>query len=149
MDRTAAQNTLSEKYRELVTYAKFTNDQTTAAYNAAIDMALRYLGVAESDLAGADVAQVDTLKYLALLDYFALDRFSTLLSVQFDVTLPGPVQADRSQAFKQVGTLLARAENKLASLGISIGANGGSDTSMQFGRFNLDFLEPSRAGSEF
>lgn len=146
MDRTAAQNTLSEKYRELTAYAKFTGDQTTAAYSAAIDMSLRYLEVAEADLATADVEQADTLKYLALMDYFTLDRFSTLLSIQFDVTLPGPVVAARSQAFKQVTTLLARAENKLASLGIVIGTSG---EAAQFGFINFDFLEPSPAGGEF
>jgi hypothetical protein len=74
-----------------------------------------------------------------LLDYFALERFSTLLSIRFDVSF-GPVSAKRSQEFSQVGALLNRAENKLASLGIDIGANG---QAMQAGYFNLDFLEPS------
>jgi hypothetical protein len=140
VDRTAATSYLTQQFRELTTDAKFDTSQTTAAYDNAIDMSLRYLGVAESDLATADVAQSDVLKYLALLDYHALERFNTLLSVRFDVSFPGPVSAKRSQEFSQVGALLNRAENKLASLGIAIGANGNA---MQAGYFNLDFLEPS------
>jgi hypothetical protein len=140
VDRTAATNYLTQQYRELATDAKFTTQQTTDAYDNAIDMSLRYLGVAESDLATADVQQSDTLKYLALLDYHALERFNTLLSIRFDVSFPGPVSAKRSQEFQQVGALLNRAENKLSSLGINIGANG---QGMQSGFFNLDFLEPS------
>lgn len=147
MDRTAALNTLTEKYRELAVDAKFTSQQTTDAYNAAIDMSLRYLQFQEADLATADVAQADILKYLALLDYFALERFSTLLSIKFDVKAgQGAIDAARSQAFDRVTTLLARAENKLSSLGIDIGGNG---QGMQIGRLNLDFLEPSMSGSEF
>jgi hypothetical protein len=140
VDRTAATSYLTQQFRELTTDAKFDASQTTAAYDNAIDMSLRYLGYDETALATADVAQVDVLKYLALLDYFALERFSTLLAARFDVSFPGPVSAKRSQEFSQVGALLNRAENKLSSLGIDIGANG---QSMQVGYFNLDFLEPS------
>ena len=131
---------LTQQYRELAADAKFDTQQTSDAYDNAIDMALRYLNFAESDLATADVQQSDTLKYLALLDYFALERFSVLLAARFDVSFPGPVSAKRSQEFSQVGALLNRAENKLSSLGINIGANGNA---MQVGFFNLDFLEPS------
>jgi hypothetical protein len=146
MDRTAATAYLVQQFRELATDAKFTTDNTTAAYSNAIDMSLRWLGTDETDLATADVEQADMLKYLALLDYFALERFNTLLSIRFDVSFPGPVSAKRSQEFSQVSTLLARAENKLASLGIVIGASG---EAAQFGFINFDFLEPSAAGGEF
>lgn len=147
MDRASALAYLTSQYAELATYAKFTSGQVTAAYNVALDMSLRYLDYAEADLASADVTQANTLKYLALLEYFALDRFSKLLSIQFDVTLPGPVQAARSQAFKNVMTLKAQAEMKLSQLGIDIGGNG---QTMQMGRLNLDFLEPSwTSGREF
>jgi hypothetical protein len=143
VNRAAATTYLTEEYRELATDAKFTTQQTTDAYNMAIDMSLRYLGIAETDLATADVVQSSILKYIALLDYFALERFSKLQTVKFDVTLPGPVQAMRSQAFKAIGVLLQRAENKLASLGIIIGGSGGD---FQVGRMTLDFLEPSLTG---
>jgi hypothetical protein len=146
MDRTAATTYLTQQYRELTADAKFDTQQTDDAYSNAIDMSLRYLGTDETDLATADVEQANVLKYLALLDYFALERFNTLLSVRFDVSFPGPVSAKRSQAFQQVGALLSRAENKLAALGIVIGASGDS---VQFGFINLDFLEPSPAGGEF
>jgi hypothetical protein len=140
MNRTAATTYLTEEYRELATNAKFTTQQTTDAYNIAIDMSLRYLSFEESALSTADVAQADVLKYYALLDYFALKRFLKLLSILFDVTLPGPLQALRSQAFKNVGILLERAESELANKGIVI---GGNDSGYQLGRMTLDFLEPS------
>lgn len=142
MDRTSALAYLVSQYSDLATYAKFTSDQTTAAYNTAIDMSLRLLDYDEPDLASADVEQQHILKYLALLDYFALDRFAKLLSVQYDVTLPGPLQAARSQAFKNVMTLKSQVEMRLATLGIDIGASS-SDSSMKLGRLTLDFLEPS------
>ena len=140
MDRVAATAYLTQQYRELATEAKFSDEQTSAAYSNATDMALCYLGVAESDLATVDVAQANTLKYIALLDYFALERFSTLLSIRYDVSLPGPVSAKRSQEFSQVTTLLARAENKLATLGIVIGS---TSPDFELGKINLDFLTPS------
>jgi hypothetical protein len=143
MDRTSALDYLTGQYAELANYAKFTSDQTTAAYTTAIDMSLRLLDYGELDLASADVNQANVLKYLALLDYFALDRFAKLLSIQYDVTLPGPLQAARSQAFKNVMMLKTQAEMRLATLGIDIGASSGS--SMKIGRLTLDFLEPSSA----
>jgi hypothetical protein len=143
MDRASALAYLSGQYVELASYAKFTSDQTTAAYDTAIDMSLRLLDYDESDLASADVDQINVVKYLALLDYFALDRFAKLLSVQYDVTLPGPLQAARSQAFKNVMTLKAQAEMRLATIGIDIGTSSGA--SFKLGRLTLDFLEPSSA----
>lgn len=146
MDRTAALARLTQIYRELATDAEFTSQQTTDAYGEAIDMSLRYLGFDESELASATVKQSDLLKYLALAEYFALERFSTLHAIRYDVGLPGPVNVKRSQAFDRITVLLSRAEQKLSSLGIEIGGNGDS---MQVGSFNLDFLEPSNAGGEF
>jgi len=140
VDRTAAANWLTEKFRELAAYAKFTSQNTTDAYNGAIDMSLRQLGVQESDLATTDVEQSNVLKYLVLLRYYALDRFADLLSIQFDVEVgQKAVVAARSQAFKAVMTLKEQAADELAQYGIFVGSSQG----FQLGRMTLDFQEPS------
>lgn len=147
MNRTAAMSFLTEQYRELSVDAKFTPQQTTDAYNSAIDMSLRYLSVDEANLATADVEQSKIITYIALLGYFALKRFSILLSIRFDVQLPGPMEAKRQGAFSSVMKLLQIAETELVNLGISIGA--GSANAMQVGWFTLDYLEPGCSGGEF
>lgn len=147
MNRTAAMNFLTEQYRELSVDARFTSEQTTDAYNGAIDMSLRYLSVEEGDIATADIEQSKVITYIALLGYFALKRFSILLSIRFDVQLPGPVEAKRQGAFTSVMKLLQIAEAELVNLGISVGA--GSANAMQVGWFTLDYLEPGCSGGEF
>ena len=140
MDRTSAVNLLSQQYRELATDAKFTSQQITDAYSAAIDMSLRQLGTQESDLATTDVQQTSVLKYIALLNYYALKRFSTLLSIKFDVKAgSGAVEAARSQAFKMVAALMEQAAEELTQYGIFVGSSQG----FQIGAMTLDFQEPS------
>lgn len=140
MDRTSAVAYLTEEFAELATDAKFTSTQTTNAYDTAIDNALRKLDFAETDLATADVAQADVQKYLKLLEYFALKRFSRLLAIRFDVEAGNKaIVASRSQAFRMVEQLVEETREELAVLGIVI---GGSQT-FEMGRVNLDFLEPS------
>lgn len=146
MDRAAATTYLTEEYRELAADAKFDSGQTTSAYNTAIDMSLRQLGIAEEDLSAYDVAQSDTLKYLALLNYYALVRFARLLSIRFDVKAgQGAIEASRSQAFAAIQQLKDEAAAELATFGIIVGAEAAGGF-YQIGRLNLDFLEPSTAG---
>jgi hypothetical protein len=140
VDRTAANALLNQQYRELTVDAKFTSQNITDAYSAAIDMSLRQLGYQESDLATADVIQSNVLKYIALLNYYALKRFSTLLSIKFDVKAgSGAVEAARSQAFKMVATLMEQAAEELTQYGIFVGSSQG----FQIGTMTLDFQEPS------
>jgi hypothetical protein len=140
VDRTAATTLLTQQYRELATDAKFTSQNITDAYSAAIDMSLRQLGYQESDLPTADVIQSNVLKYIALLNYYALKRFSTLLSIKFDVKAgSGAVEAARSQAFRAVGTLMEQAAEELTQYGIFVGSSQG----FQIGTMTLDFQEPS------
>lgn len=140
MNRADATSLLSQQYRELSVDAKFTSQQITDAYSAAIDMSLRQLGTQESDLPTTDVQQTSVLKYIALLNYYALKRFSTLLSVKFDVKAgSGAVEAARSQAFRAVGTLMEQAAAELTQYGIFVGSAQG----FQIGAMTLDFQEPS------
>jgi len=139
MDRTAATAFLTGEYAEMAASAKFTTDQTTTAYNTAIDMALRQLGVQETDLATADVDQSQVKGYIALLNYYALKRFVRLFSLQFDVNIGNnTVFAYRSQIFKSMQQLLADAEQECLKLGYDVG--GGP--SFQMGQINLDYNEP-------
>lgn len=138
MDRDAANLYLTNEYAELATDAKFTSDQLTTAYNTAIDMSLRWLDYAETDLATADVTQANVLKYIGLLNYFALKRFQRLLAIRTDVKIANrALDVSRSQAFTAVSKLLDTAEQDLEGLGISI------KNSFEMGRVTLDFQEPS------
>lgn len=140
MNRTSAIVYLTEKYRELSAEAKFTTQQITDAYNGSIDMSLRQLGYEESALATADVAQSDVLKYIACLNYYALDRFVTLFALRFDVKAgSGAIDAQRSQISNHVVALRNLAAKELAQYGIIVGGAN----SFQMGRLTLDFLEPS------
>jgi len=138
MNRAAALTYLTNEFADLATDSGLISGDLTAAYNTAIDNSLRQLGYVEADLSTADVAQADITKYLALLEYFALKRFVRLLSTRVSVSLPGPASAQRNQAFSQVMSLLNAAKEDLADLGI----DPGSASSFEFGRLNLDFLEP-------
>jgi hypothetical protein len=145
MNRTDATTLLTQQYREIATDAKFTTQNITDAYSAAIDMSLRQLGYQESDLASADVVQSDVLKYIACLNYYVLKRFSTLYSILFDVKAgKGAIDAARSQSYHQLRALLKEAESELVQYGIFVGSAQG----FQVGRMTLDILEPSTL-SEF
>jgi len=139
MDRTAATTYLTSEYQQMADDAKLSTDQVTAAYNTAIDMSLRLLGIQETDLSTADVDQSKVIAYLALLDYYALKRFERMLSIKFDVNVGNnTVFAYRSQAFKAVQQLAQDAEERLLKLGYDVG--GGP--SFQMGQINLDYNEP-------
>jgi len=145
LDRASAMAYLTEELSELAVDAKFTPTQTTNAYNTAIDNALRKLGFVETDLPTAVVVQADTQKFIKLLEYFSLKRFSRLLSLRFDVKAGnGAVDATRSQAFKQVERLVQESVNELAVLGVIVGGS----TFFEMGRIELDFNEP-RTLAEF
>ena len=141
MDRPAALSYLTSEFADLAGDAGFTTDQLNTAYSTATDMALRQLGVAETDLATTTVLQAQVMQYLALLGYYALKRFARLLSVRVAVILPGPTSAQRQQAFAQVNILLEAAESDLAKLGVDLG-----NAMWQLGRVDLDFLEPGSQG---
>lgn len=144
MNRAAATTLLTTEYQELVVDAKFTTQQTTDAYNLALDMSLRQLGYQESDLPTADVLS-PILSYIALMHYFTLKRFSRLLSVRFDVEITGALKASRSQAFAQVEKLLIDAEMECINLGFQVGGI----SAFQMGRITLDFMEPDFLGGTF
>jgi hypothetical protein len=145
MDRSAAAALLGQQYRELATDAEFSSQDTTDAYDAAIDMSLRQLGTQESDLATADIEQPNVLKYIALLNYYTLKRFSTLYSIKFDVEAgQKEIVAALSQAFKMITALLEQAAEELTQYGVFVGSSQG----FQLGRMTLDYLEPSTL-SEF
>lgn len=146
MLRTEASSYLVEEYRELADEVGFTTDQTTSAYSVAMDMALRQMGYEETALSSADVPQADVLKYLALLNYYALNRFLKVLAKERDTAAgSGAINIKDSQMFDQVSKLLGIAAQEVAGFGIDIGGIG----AYKMGRINLDFLEPSTGLTEF
>lgn len=144
MDRTAATTYLTSEFGELATDARLTGPQIADAYSTAIDMALRQLGFAETDLATAVVGDAMVLSYLALLQYYALKRYARILSLRFDVNVSGAMQAMRSQAYGQVQALLADAEETVLNYGFDV-----KGTAFQLGRLTLDFNEPSIPGEYY
>ena len=143
MNRSTALTYLQSEYLELATEAKFTDVQIIGAYNNAIDMSMRYLGVAETDLQTTDVSQTSVLVYIALMNYFALLRIQRIFSLRFDVIVAGAINAKRSQLFAQMKELLADAEQQCANLGVPIGSGAFS-----LGRVELDYLEPGKVTYE-
>ena len=143
MDRSTALTYLTTEYLQLVTEAKLTDIQTVTAYNTAIDMSMRYLGVAETDLQTTDIAQNTVLVYIALMNYFALLRIQRIFSLRFDVVVAGAINAKRSQLFDHLKQLLQDAADQCNDLGIPIGSGGFS-----LGRVELDYLEPGKVTYE-
>lgn len=135
MNRAQALEYLTSEYSDLYTESNLDADAMLRAYGNVIDQSLRILGYHESDLASADETE-EVVEYTALLDYFALLRYSKVFAVRSDVSVSGAISASQSQAYAQVKQLLDMAQVRLSGLGIS------PTESMQVGRFNLDFLEP-------
>lgn len=134
MNRAAALDYLQSEYSDLLTESNLDSDASLRAYSTAIDQALRILDYSEDELQTADVEEVT--EYTALLDYFALLRYSRVFAVRSDVSVSGAISASQSQAYQQVKELLDTATERLAGLGVS------PTQAIQSGRFNLDFLEP-------
>jgi hypothetical protein len=109
-----------------------------ALYDPAIDQALRALGVAQSALPTAAVADDQTPDALALAEYYSLLRFARALTQQVDLQAQAPRLAKkRSQFFDHVHTLLEDARAELVGRGYL-----GQGWDIQ--RLELDFLEPAQ-----
>lgn len=138
MNRTQALDYLTNTYAELATEANWAETARLFAYSLMIDQALRSLGVPEDTLMAATVTDGDDIAaYYALLDYFALMRFSTAFSTRTDVSVSGAINASQSQIWKQVNEMLLKAEMTLKGMGYS------PSEQIEMGRMTLDFLEPS------
>lgn len=141
MNRTQALDYLTNTYAELATEANWTETARLFAYSLMIDQSLRGLGVPEDSLQTVQVTDSDDIAaYYALLDYFALLRFSTAFSVRSDVSVSGAISSSQSQIWKQVNERFVHAETTLKGMGYS------PSEQIEMGRFTLDFLEPSEEG---
>ncbi len=136
MDRPTATAYLTEEYADLATETGWIAGTITSAYVVVVDQSLRALGYNETDLPTVNVDQVNVIKYIALLDYYALTRFARFFAIRMDVSIGVAVSAKRSQVGAMVNTMLDKAEKHLLQLGI------GPVQQMIAGRYNLDFLEP-------
>ncbi len=140
MNRSAALDYLQGEFAEIAVETGLEQSPLLQAYNTAIDQSLRGLGVAESDLGTANTSDAQAIGYLALLDFYALTRFSRIFALRMDVNVSGSVSASQSQMFRQVKHLLDTAEKRLDGLGLS------QKEQVALGRVTLDFLEPGWAG---
>ncbi len=141
MDRAAATTYLTTEYQELVADAGLSNQQVSDAYNLALDIALRQLGVGEADLPTWDVPDSQVLAYLALAGYYTLRRFVRLLSVRVSVTVAGSLSAARNQAATACKAILDDLKAECAARGYPIDVEQAT-----MGYLNLDFQEPSWVG---
>jgi hypothetical protein len=132
-------NYLLAEYAELATDSGLSDVQFTTAYTTAIDMALRQLGYAESDLPTTDVPQPQIASYLALLHYYALKRYARVFALRVNVSMAGVLSVSREAAATQVKTLLDDAEKEVVALGFPVGEHA---VAFSLGRMGLDFLEP-------
>jgi hypothetical protein len=144
VNRTDALAYLKEEYTELSTEAAFDADGELRVYSRAIDRALRDLGTDEASIGTATVTDhTAIIGFLALLDYYALERYARVFATRTDVSVSGALSAAQSQTFKQVMSLRKAAVDRLVQLGL------GPVEQFASGRLNLDFLEPSESGGEF
>jgi hypothetical protein len=143
MDRAEALAYIQEEYQEIASESGLDADALLRTYGRAIDRSLRDLGVEEDAIVTATITIAnDITAYYALLDYYALLRFSRVFSTRTDVSVSGALSSSQSQAFKQVSSLLGEAKARLLDLGL------GPTEEFSMGRLSLDYIEPS-AGSEF
>lgn len=130
-------------YGALATAAGVPATDDMAGYKATLDGALRAVGVPESTLPAALVADPWAEDLLALVDYHALRRLARALAVQVDIRADQPaLQKRRSQAFTQAKLLLDDAATEIARRGYGPGAT-------MFGLLGLDFVEPAAAGGDW
>jgi hypothetical protein len=142
-DRTAALAYVQPLYASLATLTGQLTTDTATGYGPAIDEAFMTYGVAYSDLATATAPDVDVPAVRALLRYFSLLGFEQRLSAKVDYDVVGQsaaVTKKQSAQLAQVRQSLAEAANQAAYYGFVVTASGGT---FEFGRFNLDFLEPN------
>jgi hypothetical protein len=137
--RVQAATYLASRYAKLITLVGQTSTAQDAplGFQLVIDEALRALSVSESDLAAYEVEDGTVKNYLALLRYFALDKFLTDLSISASWSVDGE-SADDSKVFANVQKLLEAAKSEVQSLGYVVDSAG----QFSIGTINLDFLEP-------
>jgi hypothetical protein len=139
MNRSAALDYLQGEFAEIAVETGLEESPLLQAYKTVIDQSLRGLGYAESDIGTADTSDLQAIGYLALLDFYALTRFSRIFALRMDVNVSGSVSASQSQMFRQVKHLLDVAEKRLDGLGLS------QREQVALGRVTLDYLEPGWA----
>jgi hypothetical protein len=136
MNRENALNYVQNEFADIAAEAGLDQSAQLAAYSTVVDQALRTLGYTESQLGTANTSDAEVDGYLALLDFFALNRYLRVFAMRTDVSVSGAISATQSQTFRQVKVLHDQAERRLNGLGLS------PTEQIEVGRFTLDFLEP-------
>lgn len=130
---------LSEAWPGLASALGVTATDDAAGWKSAVDAALRALGVATADLAGATVSVADEPTFLALLNVFGARRLLVEATLKVDVSVADVGISKRySQMRDGLAALLALYERD--SLVVAL---VGSVPQMVMGRMTLDYLEPA------
>ena len=140
LTRADAATYLAGRYGTLASAVGVGNADDADGWADAINDALLASAVDYPDLATATVEDADGRDFLALLRYAALRRLAEAASIQFSVTLPGGLAAQRGQVFAAINALLARAEAEVQRLGLLDGST------VEVLRVTTDFLEPAAWG---
>lgn len=119
INRNALLQHLVNEFGKLATETGQVTTDSLAGYGPAIDRALRRLGVAETDLATAELDDADGPAAFALAEYYALLRFQRALAVRGDID-GASVIGPRSQVFQQVRDMLADAKLACEALGYAM-----------------------------
>lgn len=117
MNRVGAVAYLASRFHKIALFCDVPEEDTALGYGAEIDAALRELGVSETDLTTYDVTD-KVRSYTTLLDYFALRKLNTDLSLSVDYAVnSNQINEKASQYFTQTASLLAKAEEDCNALG--------------------------------
>jgi hypothetical protein len=137
MDRGQALIYVSNEFRTLANDLSVLAEDDNLGWKSVIDAAFLSLDVPYTSLASATVddnTQAQSL--IALLNYYAVRRLMRAAATRIDLQTGHPAQlANRSQIMKNLQALLADVERDLVSIGLGV-------EQLEYGRFNLDFLEP-------
>ena len=138
MTRAQAATYLDQQFSALATQlGQSATDDSADGYGPDIDQALRQMGVGESSLSSATVADDDVPAFLALCDYYAARRFWRGLSLSTDVAL-GPRREQRSRWADTLAGIVQEAADRAAGLGYPVDAT----PAWSLDRLSLDFIEP-------
>lgn len=124
LTRSDATAYLAGTLAELLAESGVGTTDVTGALKEPIDAALRAVGVSQTDLPTATVADASAAGFLAALDYHGLLRIQRALARRVDLNLDGPSMSKRySQAVEAVKGMVADAKAEMIAHGVGVGGS--------------------------
>ena len=139
LSRAAAAALAAAEHAELLEALGVGTTDTAGALKEPLDAALRLIGVPESGLATATVADGDIAPFLAALRWTVLRRLRNAAAARVTVSAPGlGVSKAASDYARHLDSLVEAARQEVVRWGIAAAAMGS-------GSLLLDFVEPEEA----